>query len=100
MGSGLAFIAFSDSVIHLPGSPFFSVLFFLMLVSLGMDSMFGVITVLRNTLISKFPYFAGKKEIIRLCKYLLLTVENLCFCLTLRKRCWKNKLSKFYRIWL
>ncbi|XP_057303953.1 sodium-dependent neutral amino acid transporter B(0)AT2-like isoform X2 [Hydractinia symbiolongicarpus] len=49
-GSGLAFIAFSESIIHLPGSPFFSVMFFLLLVALGTDSMFGMIEVIVSAL--------------------------------------------------
>ncbi|XP_022529866.2 sodium-dependent neutral amino acid transporter B(0)AT2 [Astyanax mexicanus] len=40
-GTGLAFIAFTEAMTHFPGSPFWSVMFFLMLISLGLGSMFG-----------------------------------------------------------
>uniref|UniRef100_A0A3B1JRJ0 Solute carrier family 6 member 15 n=1 Tax=Astyanax mexicanus TaxID=7994 RepID=A0A3B1JRJ0_ASTMX len=40
-GTGLAFIAFTEAMTHFPGSPFWSVMFFLMLMSLGLGSMFG-----------------------------------------------------------
>uniref|UniRef100_A0A3B1KKK6 Solute carrier family 6 member 15 n=1 Tax=Astyanax mexicanus TaxID=7994 RepID=A0A3B1KKK6_ASTMX len=40
-GTGLAFIAFTEAMTHFPGSPFWSVMFFLMLTSLGLGSMFG-----------------------------------------------------------
>ncbi|XP_015999111.2 sodium-dependent neutral amino acid transporter B(0)AT2 [Rousettus aegyptiacus] len=41
-GTGLAFIAFTEAMTHFPASPFWSVMFFLMLVNLGLGSMFGV----------------------------------------------------------
>ncbi|XP_011373251.1 sodium-dependent neutral amino acid transporter B(0)AT2 [Pteropus vampyrus] len=40
-GTGLAFIAFTEAMTHFPASPFWSVMFFLMLVNLGLGSMFG-----------------------------------------------------------
>lgn len=42
-GTGLAFIAFTEAMTHFPASPFWSVMFFLMLVNLGLGSMFGTI---------------------------------------------------------
>ncbi|XP_056142989.1 sodium-dependent neutral amino acid transporter B(0)AT3-like [Lampris incognitus] len=40
-GTGLAFIVFTEAVIHMPGSQVWAVLFFVMLFSLGLSSMFG-----------------------------------------------------------
>ena len=40
-GTGLAFIAFTEAMTHFPASPFWSVLFFLMLINLGLGSMIG-----------------------------------------------------------
>lgn len=40
-GTGLAFIVFTEAVIRMPGSQVWSVLFFVMLFSLGLSSMFG-----------------------------------------------------------
>uniref|UniRef100_A0A8C4WXK2 Transporter n=1 Tax=Eptatretus burgeri TaxID=7764 RepID=A0A8C4WXK2_EPTBU len=40
-GTGLAFIAFTEAMTQFPASPFWSVLFFLMLINLGLGSMFG-----------------------------------------------------------
>ncbi|XP_018602584.1 sodium-dependent neutral amino acid transporter B(0)AT2 [Scleropages formosus] len=42
-GTGLAFIAFTEAMTHFPASPFWSVMFFLMLINLGLGSMFGTI---------------------------------------------------------
>ncbi|XP_068188384.1 sodium-dependent neutral amino acid transporter B(0)AT3-like [Antennarius striatus] len=40
-GTGLAFIAFTEAVIAMPGSQIWAILFFIMLFSLGLSSMFG-----------------------------------------------------------
>ncbi|XP_073341562.1 LOW QUALITY PROTEIN: sodium-dependent neutral amino acid transporter B(0)AT3-like [Pagrus major] len=40
-GTGLAFILFTEAVINMPGSQVWAVLFFVMLFSLGLSSMFG-----------------------------------------------------------
>nr|XP_049587216.1 solute carrier family 6 member 19b isoform X1 [Syngnathus scovelli] len=40
-GTGLAFIVFTESITKMPFSPLWSVLFFIMLFSLGLSSMFG-----------------------------------------------------------
>ncbi|XP_066936637.1 sodium-dependent neutral amino acid transporter B(0)AT3-like isoform X1 [Clytia hemisphaerica] len=42
-GPGLAFMAFSDAILLMKGSPFWAVMFFLMLILLGIDSEFGVL---------------------------------------------------------
>ncbi|KAG8572241.1 hypothetical protein GDO81_011989 [Engystomops pustulosus] len=40
-GTGLAFIVFTEAIIQMPGSQVWAVLFFIMLFSLGLSSMFG-----------------------------------------------------------
>ncbi|KAM4540009.1 inactive sodium-dependent neutral amino acid transporter B(0)AT3 [Odontesthes bonariensis] len=40
-GTGLAFIVFTEAVIEMPGSQVWAILFFIMLFSLGLSSMFG-----------------------------------------------------------
>lgn len=42
-GTGLAFIVFTEAVIEMPGSQVWAILFFVMLFSLGLSSMFGTI---------------------------------------------------------
>ncbi|XP_029490739.2 sodium-dependent neutral amino acid transporter B(0)AT2-like [Oncorhynchus nerka] len=53
-GTGLAFIAFTEAMTHFPASPFWSVMFFLMLVNLGMGSMFGTIEGIITPLVDTF----------------------------------------------
>lgn len=40
-GTGLAFIVFTQAIILMPGSQAWAILFFIMLFSLGLSSMFG-----------------------------------------------------------
>lgn len=40
-GTGLAFIIFTEAILHMPGAPGWAVLFFSMLFTLGLSSMFG-----------------------------------------------------------
>ncbi|CAI5456363.1 unnamed protein product [Caenorhabditis angaria] len=42
-GTGLAFVVFTEAILQFPIPPFWSVLFFLMLLSLGLGSMFGTL---------------------------------------------------------
>ena len=42
-GTGLAFIVFTQAIVSLPGAPFWAVLFFTMLLSLGLGSQIGIL---------------------------------------------------------
>lgn len=53
-GTGLAFIAFTEAMTHFPASPFWSVMFFLMLINLGLGSMFGTLEGITTPLIDTF----------------------------------------------
>lgn len=39
----MVFIAFTDAINQMPGATFWSILFFLMLLTLGLDSLFGAL---------------------------------------------------------
>uniref|UniRef100_A0A7P0TBL2 Transporter n=1 Tax=Homo sapiens TaxID=9606 RepID=A0A7P0TBL2_HUMAN len=70
-GTGLAFIAFTEAMTHFPASPFWSVMFFLMLVNLGLGSMFGTIEGIVTPIVDTFKV---RKEI------LTVILENIAVC--------------------
>ncbi|XP_078276644.1 sodium-dependent neutral amino acid transporter SLC6A17 [Rhinoraja longicauda] len=53
-GTGLAFIAFTEAMTHFPASPFWSVLFFLMLINLGLGSMMGTMEGIMSPIVDTF----------------------------------------------
>nr|XP_020453545.1 sodium-dependent neutral amino acid transporter B(0)AT2-like isoform X2 [Monopterus albus] len=53
-GTGLAFIAFTEVMALFPASPFWSTLFFLMLLNLGLSSMFGTMQGILTPLMDNF----------------------------------------------
>lgn len=60
-GTGLAFIAFTEAMSMLPGSPFWSALFFLMLLNLGLSTMFGTMEGILAPLTDRFKTLANNK---------------------------------------
>ncbi|XP_076008348.1 sodium-dependent neutral amino acid transporter B(0)AT2-like isoform X2 [Genypterus blacodes] len=60
-GTGLAFIAFTEAMSLLPGSPFWSALFFLMLLNLGLSTMFGTMEGILAPLTDSFKVLANNK---------------------------------------
>ena len=60
-GTGLAFIAFTEAINHLPAPTFFSLLFFLMLITLGLGSMFGSLEGLVTSL-RDMPFFKQRRQ--------------------------------------
>lgn len=63
-GTGLAFIVFTQAIVELPGSNFWSVCFFMMLLALGLGSQFGTMEGVITNLFD-MPIFARvRKEIV------------------------------------
>ncbi len=60
-GTGLAFIAFTEAMTLFPGSPFWSVLFFLMLLNLGLSTMFGTMAGILTPLTDTFKTLRNHK---------------------------------------
>ncbi|CAB1457819.1 unnamed protein product [Pleuronectes platessa] len=61
-GFGLAFIAYPDALSKLPISPLWSILFFFMLLTVGLDSQFAGIEVITTCLLDAFPKLFKNKH--------------------------------------
>ncbi|XP_026114146.1 sodium-dependent neutral amino acid transporter B(0)AT2-like [Carassius auratus] len=66
-GTGLAFIAFTEAMTLFPGSPFWSALFFLMLLNLGLSTMFGTMAGILTPLTDTFNTLRNHKLLFTAC---------------------------------
>ncbi|KAL4227005.1 sodium neurotransmitter symporter (SNF) [Mactra antiquata] len=62
-GPGLAFIIYPEAIQSLPGPAFWSVIFFFMLITLGLDSLFASVEALLTGLQDIMPKFREKKTL-------------------------------------
>jgi len=63
-GTGLAFVVFTQAIVELPASPFWSIIFFLMLLALGLGSQIGTMEGVVNT-VFECSYFKNiRKEVL------------------------------------
>lgn len=77
-GPGLAFVAYPEAVALLPVPQLWSILFFFMLLTLGLDSQFAMLETVVTGLMDEFPnFFRGRKM------YLTLGIAVVCFLLGL-----------------
>ncbi|XP_067856781.1 sodium- and chloride-dependent neutral and basic amino acid transporter B(0+)-like [Heptranchias perlo] len=71
-GFGLVFIAYPDALSHLPKSPLWSVLFFFMLITLGIDSEFALMETVATSIQDAFPNFVKPRY---LCMLMILGIS-------------------------
>ncbi|CAL1543485.1 unnamed protein product [Lymnaea stagnalis] len=77
-GPGLALVAYPEAISKLPVPQIWSVLFFIMLLSLGLDSQFGMFETVVAGLIDAFPKQLRKKRI-----WLTFGLAMISYCLSL-----------------
>ncbi|KAM5145285.1 sodium- and chloride-dependent neutral and basic amino acid transporter B(0+) [Mantella aurantiaca] len=98
-GFGLAFIAYPDALAKLPVSPLWSILFFCMLLALGLDSQFALIETLTTTIQDVFPKVMKKMRIpltTSICAVLFLLGLP---CVTQAGIYWVNLIDSFCGGW-
>ncbi|KAK2181587.1 hypothetical protein NP493_391g02039 [Ridgeia piscesae] len=55
-GAGLAFIVYPEAITRLPVSPLWAILFFLMLITLGLGTQFAIVNTVHTTIIDAVPH--------------------------------------------
>ena len=60
--AGLAFIAYTQALGNMPGSHFFSICFFFMLILLGLDSQYAMCETVITGITDRFPSLRSKKQ--------------------------------------
>lgn len=61
-GPGLVFIVYPEAIATMSGSVFWSIIFFLMLITLGLDSTFGGLEAMITALCDEYPRALGKRR--------------------------------------
>ena len=85
-GPGLVFIVYPEALATFPGAPFFSVLFFLMLLTLGLDSSFGGSEAIITALSDEYPIIKRNREIFVACLFSLYFLVGLASCTQVRNQ--------------
>ncbi|KAM7372158.1 hypothetical protein PAMP_009351 [Pampus punctatissimus] len=78
-GTGLAFIAFTEVMALFPASPFWSTLFFLMLLNLGLSTMFGTMQGILTPLMDNFSFLGRHRTLLTVSSCALGFVIGLLF---------------------
>lgn len=73
----MAFIAFTAAINEFPVAPLWSILFFLMLFTLGLDSMFGTLEGVVTSIVDMKLITGMRKEFISGKKHWIRTVRNI-----------------------
>ncbi|XP_051877681.1 sodium- and chloride-dependent neutral and basic amino acid transporter B(0+)-like [Pristis pectinata] len=98
-GFGLAFIAYPEALSQLPVAPFWSILFFFMLVTLGLDSQFATIETILTTLMDQYPKSLQSKRFYLTIGSCLIFFFLGLTCVTQAGIYWINLLDHFCGGW-
>ncbi|XP_046611830.1 sodium-dependent dopamine transporter [Neodiprion virginianus] len=79
-GPGLVFIVYPAAIATMPGSIFWALIFFMMLLTLGLDSSFGGSEAIITALSDEFPLIGNHREIFVACLFSLYFLVGLASC--------------------
>ncbi|XP_076468790.1 sodium-dependent proline transporter-like [Babylonia areolata] len=80
-GAGLAFIVYPEAVSSLPPSTLWALLFFLMLITLGLDSQFAMVETVLTGVMDQYPHLRPRKTLVIFiicCIFFLLGLPLAC----------------------
>uniref|UniRef100_A0AAQ5XE70 Transporter n=1 Tax=Amphiprion ocellaris TaxID=80972 RepID=A0AAQ5XE70_AMPOC len=99
-GFGLAFIAYPDALAKLPISPLWSILFFFMLLTVGLDSQFAAIEVITTCLLDAFPnILKSKRAVVTILTCIIVFLLGLP-CVTRAGIYWVTLIDQFVASWV
>ncbi|KAB0794952.1 hypothetical protein PPYR_11791 [Photinus pyralis] len=79
-GPGLVFVVYPAAIATMPGSIFWALIFFMMLLTLGLDSSFGGSEAIITALSDEFPKIGRNRELFVACLFSLYFVVGLASC--------------------
>ncbi|CAF1116579.1 unnamed protein product [Adineta ricciae] len=85
-GPGLAFITYAEAITHMPASPVFSILFFLMLLALGLGTQFAMTNIPISAVMELFPRLPVKRPVIVIITCVVSFLVSLPFTCPVRIR--------------
>uniref|UniRef100_A0A1B0FKI7 Transporter n=1 Tax=Glossina morsitans morsitans TaxID=37546 RepID=A0A1B0FKI7_GLOMM len=79
-GPGLVFVVYPAAIATMPGSTFWALIFFMMLLTLGLDSSFGGSEAIITALSDEFPLIGNNRELFVAALFSLYFVVGLASC--------------------
>uniref|UniRef100_A0A8C8S4Q4 Transporter n=1 Tax=Pelusios castaneus TaxID=367368 RepID=A0A8C8S4Q4_9SAUR len=82
-GPSLLFITYPEAIANMVGSTFFAIIFFLMMITLGLDSTFGGLEAVITAVMDEYPHILGKqRELFVLALVTISAQIPTCLCLS------------------
>ncbi|XP_074828459.1 sodium-dependent serotonin transporter-like [Natator depressus] len=73
-GPSLLFITYPEAIANMVGSTFFAIIFFLMMITLGLDSTFGGLEAVITAVMDEYPHILAKQR-----ELFVLSLITICF---------------------
>ncbi|XP_078713769.1 sodium-dependent serotonin transporter-like [Lampetra fluviatilis] len=74
MGPSLLFITYPEAIANMMGSTFWAIIFFMMMITLGLDSTFGGLEAIITAVMDEYPSLFSKRR-----EYFVLGLVTICF---------------------